>query len=55
MSASPKDGVLNSWCQTHDIPNLYVGGNAFRSTGDKHPTLDFMALASAAAITSSTM
>jgi choline dehydrogenase-like flavoprotein len=45
MSASAKEGVLNSWCQTHDIPNLYVfGGNAFPSTGDKHPTLTFMAL-----------
>lgn len=45
MSASPKDGVLNSFCQTHDIPNLYVfGGNAFPSTGDKHPTLTMMAL-----------
>jgi choline dehydrogenase-like flavoprotein len=46
MSVNPKDGVLNSHCQTHDIPNLYVfGGNAFPSTGDKHPTLTFMALA----------
>ena len=46
MSESPKDGVLNSYCQTHDIPNLYVfGGNAFPSTGDKHPTLTMMALA----------
>jgi choline dehydrogenase-like flavoprotein len=46
MSASPKDGVLNSFCQTHNIPNLYVfGGNAFPSTGDKHPTLTMMALA----------
>jgi choline dehydrogenase-like flavoprotein len=46
MSASPKDGVLNSYCQTHDIANLYVfGGNAFVSTGDKHPTLTMMALA----------
>jgi choline dehydrogenase-like flavoprotein len=45
MSASPKDGVLNSFCQTHDVPNLYVfGGNAFPSTGDKHPTLTMMAL-----------
>ena len=45
MSMSPKDGVLNSYCQTHDIPNLYVfGGNAFPSTGDKHPTLTMMAL-----------
>jgi len=46
MSVSPKDGVLNSYCRTHDIPNLYVfGGNAFPSTGDKHPTLTMMALA----------
>jgi choline dehydrogenase-like flavoprotein len=45
MSVHPKDGVLNSYCQTHDIPNLYVfGGNAFPSTGDKHPTLTMMAL-----------
>ena len=46
MSPNAKDGVLNSFCQTHDIPNLYVfGGNAFPSTGDKHPTLTMMALA----------
>ena len=45
MSANSKDGVLNSYCQTHDIRNLYVfGGNAFPSTGDKHPTLTMMAL-----------
>src|SRR5690242_1169003 len=45
MSDSPKEGVLNSFCQAHDIPNLYVfGGNAFPSTGDKHPTLTMMAL-----------
>jgi choline dehydrogenase-like flavoprotein len=45
MSVSPRDGVLNSYCQTHDMPNLYVfGGNAFPSTGDKHPTLTMMAL-----------
>jgi glucoside 3-dehydrogenase (cytochrome c) catalytic subunit len=46
MSISPRDGVLNSFCQTHDVSNLYVfGGNAFPSTGDKHPTLTMMALA----------
>ena len=45
MSADSKDGVLNSFCQTHDVPNLYVfGGNAFPSTGDKHPTLTMLAL-----------
>ena len=47
MSADPKTGVLNSYCRTHDINNLYVfGGNAFPSTGDKHPTLTMMALTS---------
>jgi choline dehydrogenase-like flavoprotein len=46
MSVNPRDGVLNSYCQTHDVANLYVfGGNAFPSTGDKHPTLTMMALA----------
>jgi choline dehydrogenase-like flavoprotein len=45
MSVSAKDGVLDPFCRTHDIPNLYVfGGNAFPSTGDKHPTLTMMAL-----------
>ena len=45
MSDDAREGVLNSYCQTHDVPNLYVfGGNAFCSTGDKHPTLTMMAL-----------
>ena len=45
MSVKPHDGVLDSYCRTHDIPNLYVfGGNAFPSTGDKHPTLTMLAL-----------
>jgi choline dehydrogenase-like flavoprotein len=46
MSENAREGVLNSFCQTHDVGNLYVfGGNAFPSTGDKHPTLTMMALA----------
>lgn len=45
MGADPKKSVLNSFCQTHDIGNLYVfGGGAFVTTGDKHPTLTMMAL-----------
>ncbi|MBV9155694.1 MAG: GMC family oxidoreductase, partial [Acidobacteriaceae bacterium] len=46
MGADPKASVLNSFCQTHDIPNLFVfGGGCFVTTGDKHPTLTMMALA----------
>ncbi len=45
MGGDPKKSVLNSYCQTHDIPNLYVfGGGAFVTTGDKHPTLTMLAL-----------
>jgi choline dehydrogenase-like flavoprotein len=45
MSVDPRLGVLDSFCRTHDISNLYVfGGNAFASSGDKHPTLTMMAL-----------
>lgn len=45
MGSDPKKSVLNSFCQTHDIPNLFVfGGGCFVTTGDKHPTLTMMAL-----------
>jgi choline dehydrogenase-like flavoprotein len=37
---------LNSFCQTHDVGNLFVfGGGCFVTTGDKHPTLTMMAIA----------
>jgi choline dehydrogenase-like flavoprotein len=45
MGDDPKSSVLNSFCQTHDIDNLFVfGGGCFVTTGDKHPTLTMMAL-----------
>jgi choline dehydrogenase-like flavoprotein len=45
MGADSKTSVLNSFCQTHDINNLFVfGGSCFVSTGDKHPTLTMLAL-----------
>ena len=45
MGDDPKKSVLNSFCQTHDISNLFVfGGGCFVTTGDKHPTLTMMAL-----------
>jgi len=38
--------VLNSWCQSWDIPNLFVtDGGPFVSNADKNPTLSIMALA----------
>ena len=45
MGADTKTSVLNSFCQAHDVGNLYVfGGGAFVTSGDKHPTLTMMAL-----------
>jgi len=45
MGADKRTSVLNSFCQTHDIPNLFVfGGGCFVTTGDKHPTLTMLAL-----------
>jgi choline dehydrogenase-like flavoprotein len=45
MGADPKTSVLNSFCQTNDVRNLFVfGGGCFVTTGDKHPTLTMMAI-----------
>ncbi|MBV9266041.1 MAG: GMC family oxidoreductase, partial [Acidobacteriaceae bacterium] len=45
MGNDKKASVLNSFCQAHDMPNLFVfGGGCFVTTGDKHPTLTMMAL-----------
>ncbi len=45
MGADPKTSVLDSFCRTHDIANMFVfGGGAFVTSGDKHPTLTMMAL-----------
>lgn len=45
MGSDPRTSVLDSFCRTHDIKNLFVfGGGCFVSTGDKHPTLTMMAL-----------
>jgi choline dehydrogenase-like flavoprotein len=45
MGEDSRRSVLNSFCQTHDVKNLFVfGGGCFVTTGDKHPTLTMMAL-----------
>jgi choline dehydrogenase-like flavoprotein len=46
MGSDPRKSVLNKWCQTHDIPNLFVvDGSVFPSGSEKNPTLTIMALA----------
>lgn len=46
MGQDPKTSVLNSYCQTHEIPNLFVvDGSCFTTFPEKNPTLTIMALA----------
>jgi choline dehydrogenase-like flavoprotein len=46
MGDNPRRSVLNKWCQTHDIANLFVvDGSVFPSGSEKNPTLTIMALA----------
>jgi len=47
MGADPKRSVLNAFCQSHDVPNLYVvDASVFPSASEKNPTHTIMALAS---------
>jgi len=46
MSEKPRDGVVNKWGQTHDIPNLFISdGSQFTTGGGANPTLTIVALA----------
>jgi choline dehydrogenase-like flavoprotein len=46
MGSDPRSSVTNQWCQTWDVPNLFVtDGAVFASNADKNPTLTIMALA----------
>ena len=46
MGDDPRNSVLNSLCQSHDVDNLFVcDGGAFVSNPDKNPTLTINALA----------
>ncbi|HTZ57978.1 MAG TPA: GMC family oxidoreductase [Acidobacteriaceae bacterium] len=50
MGSDPRTSVVNAYCQTHDVPNLYVvDGSVFPSSSEKNPTLTIMALAARAA------
>ena len=46
MGSDRRTSVTNPWCQTWDVPNLFVtDGAVFASNADKNPTLTIMALA----------
>ena len=46
MGADPKLSALNGFCQSHDVPNLFVvDGAAFTTASEKNPTLTILALA----------
>jgi choline dehydrogenase-like flavoprotein len=46
MGLDPKTSVLNGFCRSHDVPNLYVvDASVFPSASEKNPTLTIMALA----------
>jgi choline dehydrogenase-like flavoprotein len=46
MGRDPKTSVLNSYCQTHEIKNLFViDGSCFTTFPEKNPTLTIAAVA----------
>jgi len=45
MGADPRTSVLNGYCQSHDVKNLFVtDGAPFVTSPDKNPTLTILAL-----------
>jgi choline dehydrogenase-like flavoprotein len=45
MGSDPNTSVVNGWCQTHDVRNLFVAdGGPFVSQADKNPTWSILAL-----------
>jgi len=50
MGTDAKSSMVNAWCQSHDVKNLFVvDGSVFPSASEKNPTLTMMALAARAA------
>jgi choline dehydrogenase-like flavoprotein len=46
MGKDPRNSVLNAYCQSHDVKNLFVvSGSCFPTTPEKNPTHTIMALA----------
>lgn len=46
MGIDPRTSVVDAFCRSHDVPNLYVlDASVFPSASEKNPTLTIMALA----------
>jgi choline dehydrogenase-like flavoprotein len=46
MAENPRDGVVNRFGQSHDVPNLFISdGSQFTSSSSENPTLTIVALA----------
>jgi len=46
MGANPSTSVVDPWCRTHDVPNLFIGdGSVFVTGGAVNPALTISALA----------
>jgi choline dehydrogenase-like flavoprotein len=37
MGSDPKTSVVNGWCQTHDVPNLFIVGASVFPTLTGYP------------------
>ena len=50
MGRDPRTSVLNGWCQSHDVPNLFItDGSCMASSAVQNPSLTYMALTARAA------
>jgi choline dehydrogenase-like flavoprotein len=46
MGNDPRTSVVDQWCRTHDVPNLFIGdGSVFVTVGAANPALTISALA----------
>ena len=50
MGREPRDSVVDEFCRSHDIPNLYIcDTSVFVTSAGVNPTLTAMAIATRAA------
>jgi choline dehydrogenase-like flavoprotein len=46
MGSDPRTSVVDAWCRTHDVPNLFIGdGSVWVTGGAVNPALTISALA----------